>query len=182
MSGPKPLCFYGRPKPTCSAFLLTNFGLYVVAPVDEGDSRFRAVADWGAMVNVSTRVAIGASWFASVDEVGFMVGPTARFRRWSSTRSSLEVGVGTPLYSSDEQRSGSILGLVRWSPTSWLAVTARPETVRRPVYSTIGEYLGTRSRGRVSFGMEAGEVPGLVLTGAGGVAMLVLALLFIGYD
>src|SRR2546426_5385754 len=44
---PAPLCYRARPKPTCSAFLLTNFGSYVVLGRDEfNDTRLREVADW----------------------------------------------------------------------------------------------------------------------------------------
>jgi len=59
---PAPLCYRARPKPTCSAFLLTNFGSYVVLGRDEfNDTRLREVADWGLMANITTRDAIGGT-------------------------------------------------------------------------------------------------------------------------
>src|SRR5256885_14041997 len=64
---PAPLCYRARPKPTCSAFLLTNFGSYVVLGRDEfNDTRLREVADWGLMANITTRDAIGGSGFADL--------------------------------------------------------------------------------------------------------------------
>ena len=74
---PSPLCYRARPKPACSAFLLTNFGSYVVLGRDDiNDTRWREVADWGLMANITTRDAIGGSVFASLDRLG--VRPRAR--------------------------------------------------------------------------------------------------------
>src|SRR3989442_6256262 len=62
------LCYRARPKPACSAFVLTNFGSYVVLGRDEiNDTPWREVADWGLMANVTTRDAIGGSAFARPD-------------------------------------------------------------------------------------------------------------------
>src|SRR3989442_11382775 len=69
---PAPLCYRARPKPTCSAFLLTNFGSYVVLGRDEfNDTRLREVADWGLMANITTRDAIGGSVVAKLDPPRF---------------------------------------------------------------------------------------------------------------
>src|SRR3989442_3683408 len=60
------LCYRARPKPACSAFVLTNFGSYVVLGRDEiNDTPWREVADWGLMANVTTRHAIGGAGVAS---------------------------------------------------------------------------------------------------------------------
>src|SRR3989475_13284983 len=65
---PAPLCYRARPKPTCSAFLLTNFGSYVVLGRDEvNDTRLREVADWGLMANITTRDAIGGAGVPHLD-------------------------------------------------------------------------------------------------------------------
>ena len=179
---PTPLCYHARPKPACSAFILTNFGGYLVLGRDEiNDTPLRDVADWGLMVNVSTRDAIGASVFASLDRLGFGLGPAVRYRRWLPSSASFEVAVGTPLVTTTNNiHTGSVFGLVRWSPNHWFAVAARPELVRRTVFLSCGPTTcnsEVQSRGRVSLGVEFGWVPGLVLTGAGGVAALVLAAL-----
>src|SRR5947209_6694871 len=80
---PTPLCYRARPKPTCSAFLLTNFGSYVVLGRDQvNDTRLREVADWDLMASITTRDAIGGSVLAKLDRLGFALGPAVRSRRW----------------------------------------------------------------------------------------------------
>ena len=176
---PTPLCYRARPKPACSAFVLTNYGSYVVT----GDFPVGVVVDWGWMVNVSTRDAIGASLFASFDPspLGFRLGPAVRYRRWLPPSGSFDIAVGTPLAHPNTIR-GAVFGLVRWSPNHWFAVAARPEFVHRPVGFCGGPTNTCTSevqwRGRVPLGVEFGWVPGLALTVAGGVALLALASLF----
>ena len=176
-----PLCYRARPKPACSAFILTNFGGYLVLGGDESnDTPLREVADWGVMANVSARDALGASVFASLDRLGFALGPAVRYRRWLSSSASLDLAVGTPLVTgAGNIQTGSVFGLVRWSPNPWFALAARPELVRRSVVLGCGPTTCTsevQSRGRVSLGVEFGGVPGLALTTAGGIATLLLAM------
>ncbi len=176
-----PLCYRARPKPACSAFILTNFGGYLVLGGDESnDTPLREVADWGVMANVSARDALGASVFASLDRLGFALGPALRYRRWLSSSASLDLAVGTPLVTGGgNMQTGSWFGLVRWSPNPWFALAARPEVVRRSVVLGCGPTMCTsevQSRGRVSLGVEFGGVPGLALTTAGGIATLLLAM------
>jgi hypothetical protein len=65
------LCFHARPKPDCSAFILTNFGTYLMlGRTERYNSRLRAIGDWGFMVNVGARDAVGPSVFASLDDGG----------------------------------------------------------------------------------------------------------------
>jgi hypothetical protein len=175
-----PLCYRARPKPACSAFIVTNFGGYVVLGGDRlNDTPFREVADWGLMANVSARDALGASVFASLDRLGFALGPAVRYRRWLSSSASLDLAVGTPLVTGASNiQGGSVFGLVRWSPNDWFAVAARPELLRQPVFLGCGPTTcasGVQSRGRVSLGFEFGRVPGLALTAAASVATLLLA-------
>jgi hypothetical protein len=176
---PTPLCFHARPKPECSAFLLTTFGGYVTLGRDElNDTPLREVADWGVMGNVSAHDAVGASLFASLDRLGFEVGPAVRYRRWLSSSASLEIAVGMPVVTTQNVQANSVFGVVKWSPNDWFALAARPELLRRPVFSCgpSGCNSEIRSRGRVSLGMEFGGVPGLALTGVGGVATFLLAM------
>ena len=84
-----PLCYRARPRPACSAFVFTNFGAYLVLSQDgTNDTPFREVADWGFMANVTPRDAVGASVFASLDRLGFVVGPAVRYRRWLDRKST----------------------------------------------------------------------------------------------
>ena len=174
-----PLCYRARPKPVCSAFVFTNLGGYLVLGGDTfNDTPLREVADWGVMVNVAARDAVGASLFASLDRLGFVVGPAVRYRRWLSSAAALDIAAGTPLLTTSDIQSGSVFGLVRWSPNDWFAVAARPELVRRSEFLGCGPTTcasGVRSRGRVSLGLEFGRMPGLALTAAASVATLLLA-------
>ena len=178
------LCFSPAPGPACSAFTLTTFGGYVVLGSDQtGDTPFREVADWGLMANVGPRDAIGVSMFASADRLGLAVGPAVHYRRWLSSDASFEVAVGTPLVSSgDKVRAGSVFGLVKWSPSRWFALAARPEIISQTVYScgptTCGAVAGARAR--ISLGAETSGVPGLVLSLVGGAATFVVALIALG--
>jgi hypothetical protein len=180
-------CYRARPKPACSAFPFTNFGTYLVLGSDiNGDTPVRAVADWGVMANVDSRNAIGASVFASLDRLGFGVGPAVHYSRWLSSTASVDVAVGAPLLAAtDRLQSGSVFGLVRWSPNHWFALAARPELVRGPVFLGCGPSgceVPIQSRMRMSLGMELGWVPGLTLTAASGIATVVIAALLSGID
>ena len=177
-----PLCYRARPKPACSAFVITNFGGYLVLGGDQlNDTPFREVADWGLMANVGTRDAVGGSVFASLDRLGFALGPAVRYRRWLSSSASLDLALGMPLVTTTSNiQAGSVFGLVRWSPNHWFAIAARPELVRGPVFLGCGPTTcnsRVQSRGRVSVGVELGWVPGLTLTAAGGAATMLLAAL-----
>ena len=180
-----PLCYRARPRPACSAFVFTNFGAYLVLSQDgTNDTPFREVADWGFMANVTPRDAVGASVFASLDPLGFGLGPAVRYRRWLPPSGSFEVAVGTPLTRTNDIR-GAVFGLVRWSPNHWFAVAARPELVHRPVFFCGGPTNTCTSevqwRRRVPLGVEFGWVPGLALTAASGFTIVGLFLgLFAG--
>ncbi len=175
-------CYRARPKPACSAFAFTNFGGYLVLGSDlTGDTPLREVADWGVMANLDARNAVGGSVFASLDRLGFGLGPSVRYRRWLSPTASVDVALGAPLLATTNNlRSGSLFGLVRWSPNHWFALAARPELVRGPVFLGCGPTgcnIPVQSRARLSVGMELGWVPGLTLTAVGGLATALLAAL-----
>src|SRR5256885_4746775 len=94
---PAPLCYHARPKPACAAFLLTNFGSYVVLGRDEvNDTRLREVADWGLMANITTRDAIGGAGFASLDPPRVALPPAVRDRRWLPSFRSVDLALGRP--------------------------------------------------------------------------------------
>jgi hypothetical protein len=162
-------CYHTRPKAACSVFFLTNAGVYAGSP------SWRALVDWGVMVNVSKQAAIGASFFMLVDDDGGAVGPALRYRRWLSPRASLDVAVGTPILRPDPIQAGSIYGLVKWNPEHWFGVAARPEFIRRAVISCANFSCNsaTQSRARLSLGVEFGWVPGFVLSVTGGAAIFV---------
>lgn len=182
----KAFCFQAKPKPACAAFSLTNGGAAFVIGVrtNSGETPLRGIVDWGAMVNVSTRDAVGGSVLASLDEAGLGIGPAVRYRRWLTQQASFDLAIALPVLTTEDDgrlRPGSILGLVRWNPVSWFGVAVRPELLQRRVLVGPGccEY-GTESAGRVSVGLEAGEWPGVVVSSAAGVALVVVILLVVG--
>ena len=170
-----PLCYHARPKPACSAFVFTSFGGYLLFGRDvTGSSAYREVADWGAMVNLGEKDAVGGSVFASFDRAGLTLGPAVRYRRWLSASASVEVAVGTPIVSSTgDIQPGSLFGLAKWSPNDWFSVAARPELARWTSVTSCGPAgcaTASRMHGRMSVGIELGRVPGVVLTGLSSVA------------
>jgi len=173
-------CFHARPAPACSAFFLTNAGAYI-------GNGGRASVDWGFMANTSRRNAFGASWFVSLDEDELSTGPVARYRRWFDNDRSLDLAVGTPVYTSENLKPGSILASVKYNPVHWFGVALRPEMVRRTVYECVdasctAQTTRTASSGRVFFGVEFGWTPGLVLSIGGGLALGLAFLAYAGSD
>jgi len=177
------MCHRARPKPGCAAFILTNFGSYVMlGTAASGNTPLRAVVDWGLMANVSARNAIGASVFVSADRDGYGFGPALRYRRWIGGSASVEVAVGAPLAiggDSYKMETGSVFGLVKWSPNHWFAVAARPDLIHGLVFVGCGPTScpgdEVQSRVRLSLGVEIGWVPGLAATPLGLLAMLFAA-------
>jgi hypothetical protein len=176
------LCYHARPKPACSAFAFTSFGPYLMLGGGTyGGTPWREVADWGVMFNAGTKHAVGGSVFASLDRDGFALGPSVHYRRWFSASAAVEVAVGTPLVTStgNDLRPGSVFGLVKWSPSDWFSVAARPELVRWTTVTGCGPTgcaTASRTRGRISVGVEVGRVPGAVFTAVGGAAGFLVAL------
>src|SRR5256885_16037232 len=128
----------------------------------------------------------GAPLYVTLTRLGLGVGPAVHYRRWLSSTASVDVAVGAPLLAAtDDLESGSVFGLVRWSPNHWFALAARPELVRGPVLlgcSPSGCEVAVQSRMRMSLGMDLGWVPGLTLTTASGLATIFIAALLSGVD
>jgi hypothetical protein len=169
------LCYRARPSPDCSVFFLTNAGLYV-KPRSNDSTPWRGIVDWGVMVNVSPRDAVGGSWFVTLDENDVTTGPEVRYRRWFGRDESLDVAVGTPL-NRGQVEIGSVLGLVKYNSAHWCGIAVRPEYVRRRAYDysqypNVTRYTVTSTR--VYGGVEFGWFPGLTLTLGSGVVLLAL--------
>lgn len=177
-----PLCFRCRPYPECRVFFVTNSGAYFQLGARPGASPMRAIADWGAMANLSPGNAIGGSWFLTVGENELSTGPVLRWRRWLGPTQSIDVAVGTPVAGGNLLRPGSVLGLVKYNPVYWIGIAARPEWVRYDnEYVCDGAGCRTLSgtKARLSLGAEAGELPGFVIGATAGVVVGVLVLVFL---
>lgn len=172
-TSPGRLCLNNpQPQPTCSAIALTNVGAYYRAG-QEYESHFRAIADWGLLMPVGSRSAIGASIFLSLDSDNLSLGPAIRYRHWSTdAKSSWEAGIGVPI--SDERTRAH--GLLKWNASSLFGFAIRPELRRTyslnyapgcQAYSCQSEHTAAA----VSFGVEVGGLPGLVLAAASAVGI-----------
>jgi hypothetical protein len=169
------ICYHARPKPACSVFFLTNAGVYMLTSTNAhvGSTPARALVDWGVMVNVGRQDAIGASFFGVGDFDGFTGGPAVRYRRWLRGQASLDVAVGTSIVAARSVRTnpittGSLYGLLKWNPEPWLGFAARPELIHRTIVTSCGPSgctVNTQSQRQLSFGVELGGVPGLILSG-----------------
>lgn len=147
-----PLCWRARPKAQCGAFVVTNAGVYsrvVKATPEEGS--LAAVLDFGLMVNVTPRDAVGASFFASI-ETNAAVGPAVRYRRWLDSRASVDLALGVPT----NGRQTGVFGLVKVSPTDWLGVALRPKLIRGYDYPSCTTVSCAPPVTRTKFGATAG--------------------------
>ena len=165
------LCWRARPKPQCGAFVLTDAGLYtrlVRATPDEGSTA--AVLDYGLMVNVTPRDAVGASFFASI-ETNAAVGPAVRYRRWFGTNASLDLAVGVPI----NGRQSGVFGLVKVNPTDWLGVALRPKLIQGYDFTNCTTFLcapTTRTHFGATAGVELSGPPGFAASVVGALAFL----------
>ena len=165
-----------RPYPECRVFFVTNSGLYFRVAGGLGGAPMRGTfLDWGAMVNLSPKNAIGGSWFVTLDEDGASTGPVLRWRHWLGPIQSLDFGVGTVIVSSESARKGSVLGLVKYNPVHWFGIAARPELVRYNdyVYEPTGYRGVSGTKARLYMGAEIGGKPGLVTGSVATVVFLV---------
>lgn len=164
-------------------FLLTNSGAYVQLAGYRG-AGFRAMLDWGPMVNLSARDAVGATWFLTFErtDANFSTGPVLHWRRWLGPRQSLDVALGTPISGGRPLRPGSLLGLVKYSPAQWFGIAARPELIRHDEYglgATSDVPPPMRTDARLYVGPEFGAVPGVALGVAGAVTLGLVVLAFV---
>ncbi len=179
-AGSCTLCWRNRPIEHCRAMILTNFGGYLQRSTIPGGEPLRVVADWGVLVNVGARNAVGASLFASFDSAdGVILGPAVRYRRWLSPTQSIDLALGTPLYTSDYEAVLSAYGLIKYNPTHSVGFAVRPE-LRRHTSSDFAYngHSSTRSSFVISAGVEFGWIPGFAMTVASGaLGLLALAAL-----
>jgi len=195
--GPRPLCWQAAPKASCRVIILTNFGLYAVGGSRERVTGFdpatgqptgfsrpvqvggRATGDWGLLLNVGQRNAVGVSLFGSAetrqDGDEFELGAFVRYRRWFGTQRSLDLGLGMPL----TLRGGALrspYGLVKFNLDHRWGVALRPELRRSYSFSTAPP-INTRSTLFLSAGVELGHWPGFALSSLGGAILGIVTLI-----
>jgi hypothetical protein len=184
----EPRCVAGRPSPNCGTELLTNFGIYGITSTHSSGGHFRVAADWGPLIDVGRRSAVGATVFASLDADGILIGPAIRFRRkLASPGTSVEVSVGAPLESSDSRLLVSPYGMIKWSPARAYGFVLRPEWRRSREYDcSVGAPVTcpqvTHGTFTLSAGLELSGVTGMIATGATIVGVVALVLAYVSGD
>ena len=102
---PTGLCFRPRPRPACSAYMITEFG--VGASLSRGEFHPAGpLFTWelGGMKNLGERSALGVAVFVNGFDLGTGLGVRPRFRRWLSQEISLDVAPGIILSGSAARR------------------------------------------------------------------------------
>jgi len=151
------MCWPAHPKPRCSAFLVTNAGLYTSLAGDQAP--VSAVFDGGFMVNVSQRDAVGVSYMGSIDNDN-VAGPAIRYRRWLQQDASIDLALGVPTTGAT-----GVLSLVKISPVNWVGLALRPSVLRFP-YSTQQRFVATA-------GLELSGPPAVAMSALGFLAVLI---------
>lgn len=91
------VCLRGRPQPACSGFVVLEFTGAVRLNEKLGPTgRNGAFLYWsgGYLENIGLRSALGAAFKLTADSDGHRYGPVARYRRWLSRNSSIDVAPG----------------------------------------------------------------------------------------
>jgi hypothetical protein len=132
----------------------------------------RALGDWGLLVNLGGRDAIGVSVFGSVrskapGHEAELVG-LARYRRWLGPDRSLDLGIGMPLIVDNTDVRRAPYGLVKFNFDRRLGVALRPE-LRRTISFT--SEPRPRTKLFLSAGVEIGEPPGFALSALGAILL-----------
>jgi hypothetical protein len=179
-------CFAGRPLPECTTFWITEVGYYhrafgggsiqPVPPDFPGRLDLDNHFSWelGRMSNRSLRSAVGGTILIGGGGSGLRFGVKARYRRWLSERSALDLsagalGVVTRLpYSQPSPRGYGITGDVAVGWKDWAAINVRADAVR-------GE---GRNAAAVYSGIRLGSYPAIIATaGVAAIVALLIALL-----
>ncbi|MCI0330504.1 MAG: hypothetical protein L0196_06070 [candidate division Zixibacteria bacterium] len=152
---PKHFALKAAPLPECKSFLIAEFGTgyrlsqrairtadtlflddtipSVISQSLAPDRRFYSSADFGWMVNVSRRSAVGASLFAGFPGTGVRVALKPRYRHWFGSTTSLDLSPGIFLHVQDDlflHKFPSFLGEVGLNFSNRLALTGRVEVLR----------------------------------------------------
>ena len=176
--------------------LQTNFGAYALlferresirhdpvtgVPVEYATRREvapRILADWGVVVPIDGRNAVGASLVVSLDEDHFFIGMFARYRRTLGGSRSVEVALGVPISNSADHRAGP-LGLIKFNPWRRVGIGLRPELDRQVDYTGTPANPRIRTNLRVSAGVEVGGLPGAISSVAAGIAVVAAVIAFL---
>jgi hypothetical protein len=196
--GQRAFCYVGRPAESCRMFLVAEGNAYGAF----AGSRYRRTGyqgevrrhrhlaphiawEVGAMRNVTERSAVGAVLLVGGDANGERVALKARYRRWLTPRSAVDVGAGA-LFArraephADPDRPGNfhvpaagVTGDVAVGLTDWVGVSVRGDLLvdsdgerAHALYG--GLKLGTRPAAAITVLPLLLGVVGVLIVGTGG--------------
>lgn len=177
------VCWHARPGNECVVTVLTTAGMYL-KPIPGNEVLARGVVDWGFLFRISPNDAAGASVLLSGDNDDFVVGFELRYRRWIGSEQSVDLAAGLPVTGEPV----SLYGLIKWNPVHWFGLAVRPEWRKKPVENVyvldltgaVVQKTDEASHFHLSMGLEFGWWPGLALSVAGGVVLLLIAIALSG--
>lgn len=130
----KKFSFQEKPGSQCRSFLITEFGYLLRFDVERYTDR-RHYANWelGGMVNQGENSALGATFFFTLDQEYEepRIGIKARYRRWISPNSSLDIAPGVILYGWRRHfKFPSFAGHIGLNLGNWFALVGQVESTR----------------------------------------------------
>jgi hypothetical protein len=176
------LTWRGRPRAETRSFMITEFG--VLARIDDypylgGGSRTAVSFDLGWMKNISEKGAIGFSGYALVSDPTTRLGIRARYRRWLSRSTSIDISPGVLLGGEDSaieyDPPGFVLGTTL-NAGDLVALTVDAEYAKNLDLVRDTPPLQWEKRTDVAWRAGAKLGSGLGLLGAAGLFGLVLAI------
>jgi hypothetical protein len=173
-------CWIGRPEESCRTFLVAELSGYTAVASTRYTRRgfdgrttrsmhLTGHGGWevGAMRNVTSRDAVGATVMAGADANGERVAVKARYRRWTSEASALDVGAGVMFARraepyEDPQLEGNLhvpvtglTGDVAFGLTDWVGISVRGDLLYDGDGNPASGLYG---------GLKLGTRPGIVAT------------------
>ena len=168
------MCFRGKPSPECKSFWITEFGLcYRIDPVQEMDMDKESLTmELGYMVNHTAKSAFGGTFFLRGGEPMNGLGLRPRYRRWLTTRTSLDLSPGIVLvtWGDFDTAAPTFSGQIALNGGDWVGITLQADVIRY-------DYPYSQQHDRTDLawyaGARFGSYPGVV----GTVVFLGLAIL-----
>ena len=153
------MCLRARPLPKCKSFWITEAGVFyrlIHEPKLEGNYYF--TGELGHMINRNERSALGGTIFLGVNtEESYRLGLKPRYRRWISSKLSLDFSPGILLLGDDDSYKPDLPGFtghIGLCYEDWLVLTTQLEIIHFKRFGTDVAWYG---------GAKLGSYPGLAV-------------------
>ena len=147
----------------CEAVWITQLGVgWYLRDLGDDEARFLAMVDVGYLAAIDSLNAVGGTLVAGANDVDGWIGLQARYRRWLSTKASLDVGLGAAMPGRSIQAPliTAVLG-VNFTESQSVYLQLQPINSRD---WRSEEFTGTKLVPSVTF--RAGSRLGLILAGS----------------